>query len=75
MSFGITEFISLVIKYFYLKKKNIHVIKQSGPIAQIGNIAQMGNAIIRQSQMQHNPIMHCFNWKKLPFVCEFWASN
>ena len=31
--------------------------------------------LIRQSQIQNNPIMHCFNWNNLLFVCGFWASN
>ena len=31
--------------------------------------------LIRQAQIQNNPIMHCFNWNNLLFVCWFWASN
>ena len=31
--------------------------------------------LIRQSQIQNNPIMHCFYWNNLLFVCGFWASN
>ena len=31
--------------------------------------------LIRESQIQNNPIMHCFTWDNLLFVCGFWASN
>ena len=30
--------------------------------------------LIRQAQIQNNPIMHCFNWNNLLFVCWFWAT-
>ena len=31
--------------------------------------------LIRQSQIQNNPIMHCSNWNNLLFVCWYLASN
>ena len=31
--------------------------------------------LIRQSQIQNNPTIHCFNWNNLLFVCCFWASK